>query len=294
MRGETETIGAEESVAMPGISARECLATAPIGAAMIRRACLATATLMSALAAALAAAQEPLRIRVAPTIVAAAGSQATLPIVVDPPDAVPAMSFLNLRGVPPTVSLTDAHAINASSWAVPLASLSGLRVVIPDGISGQSEITISLIAMDGRLLVQTKTMLVIQGSLGNPTAERMPGRVPAAVPGVRVPFPSERSERLSPEDRQRALAFIKKGDESLAAGNVSAARLFYERAADVGLAEGALAVATTFDPDELARQKVLGGLQPDPAAARRWYERAREMGAAEAESRIRRLATHGR
>jgi TPR repeat protein len=60
-------------------------------------------------------------------------------------------------------------------------------------------------------------------------------------------------------------------------------------AADAGLAEGALALAATFDPDELARRQVLGGVQPDRAAARRWYERALELGASEAENYLRRL-----
>jgi hypothetical protein len=100
-----------------------------------------------------------------------------------------------------------------------------------------------------------------------------------------VPAPPESREHVpSPQDRQRALNFLKKGEEMLAAGNVGAARLFYERAADEGLAEGALALATTFDPDELARRQVLG-VQPNQAAARRWYERARELQASEADDR---------
>src|SRR5262245_15225953 len=133
-----------KGAARQGIPAPAYPGGASIGQSKFRGTCLATATLMSALGATLLAAQEPLRLRVAPTIVAAAGSQVALPIAVDPPAAVPARSFLNLRGFPPTVSLTDAHAINAGSWAVPLAGLPGLRIVIPAGISGQSEITVSL------------------------------------------------------------------------------------------------------------------------------------------------------
>jgi TPR repeat protein len=78
----------------------------------------------------------------------------------------------------------------------------------------------------------------------------------------------------------------------MASGNVETARLFYERAADAGLAQGALALAATFDPHELARRQVVGGLRPNPAQAQRWYERARELGAAEAEEPLRRLSAH--
>jgi hypothetical protein len=125
-----------------------------------------------------------------------------------------------------------------------------------------------------------------------------PAGSPAAVRSAGISSPVEPVERaghvhpppaLTPQDRQRALDFLKKGEEMFAAGNVGAARLFYERAADAGLAEGALALAATFDPDELARRQVLGGVQPDRAAARRWYGRALELGASEAENRLDRL-----
>ena len=43
----------------------------------------------------------------------------------------------------------------------------------------------------------------------------------------------------------------KKGDEQLAEGNIAAARLFYERAANIGLVQGAMALAGTFDAQEL-------------------------------------------
>ena len=87
------------------------------------------------------------------------------------------------------------------------------------------------------------------------------------------------------------MRLVKKGDKRLAEGNIAAARLFYERAADAGLAEGALALADTFDAQELARLGVRG-IQPDPNKARRWYERAQQLGAGDAEERLRRIGTH--
>jgi TPR repeat protein len=93
---------------------------------------------------------------------------------------------------------------------------------------------------------------------------------------------------LNPEARERALRLVKKGDEQLADGGVAQARLLYERAAEAGLAQGAMAMAETYDPAELQRLGVRG-LKPDQEQARRWYERARQLGAAEAEQRLRRL-----
>jgi len=82
---------------------------------------------------------------------------------------------------------------------------------------------------------------------------------------------------------------MQKGNQELEDGNVSVARLFYERAADAGLAEAAMALAVTFDPNELAKLKVRG-IVPNAKEARRWYERARQLGAAEAERRMRLLS----
>jgi TPR repeat protein len=49
-----------------------------------------------------------------------------------------------------------------------------------------------------------------------------------------------------------------------------------------------MALATSYDPNELAKLKVIG-LQANAAAARKWYDRAAELGAAEAGERLRRL-----
>jgi TPR repeat protein len=94
--------------------------------------------------------------------------------------------------------------------------------------------------------------------------------------------------RLSAEERQRAEKLVVQGDRYLESGNVAIARQFFQRAADIGLALGALRLAATFDPNELSR---LGtqGVVPSPADARHWYERAKLLGAPEADERLARL-----
>jgi TPR repeat protein len=76
--------------------------------------------------------------------------------------------------------------------------------------------------------------------------------------------------------------------ELLERGDVDAARKFFERAADQGLSQAAMALATTYDPNELAKLKVVG-LQGNAIAARKWYDRAAQLGATEAGERLRRL-----
>jgi hypothetical protein len=66
---------------------------------------------------------------------------------------------------------------------------------------------------------------------------------------------------------------LARGEAKLKAGELGAARLFFERVALAGERRGALGMARTYDPAVLAGLPVLGP-QADPAAAKQWYERA--------------------
>jgi hypothetical protein len=94
-------------------------------------------------------------------------------------------------------------------------------------------------------------------------------------------------------DRARALRFMKKGDEELGDGRVAPARLLYERAAEMGLAQAAMALAATYDAAELAKLN-LSNVAPDAAQARRWYERALALGAKDAGTRLQRLGANAK
>ena len=74
---------------------------------------------------------------------------------------------------------------------------------------------------------------------------------------------------------------LARGDALLSGGDLTSARLFYERAADAGDAGAALRIGETYDPSFLMRVGVIG-VQGDIAEARRWYRRAVDLGAPEA------------
>ena len=89
-------------------------------------------------------------------------------------------------------------------------------------------------------------------------------------------------------------ALLERGNALLRSGDVASARLFYERAADAGEAQGAVRLAETFDPVFLDRA-YLRGVRGDFAAALSWYRRARELGATEVADRFKALeAKRGR
>jgi polar amino acid transport system substrate-binding protein len=103
--------------------------------------------------------------------------------------------------------------------------------------------------------------------------------------------PPKAAPVIGQADRARALRFMKKGDEELGDGRVAPARLLYERAAEMGLAQAAMALAATYDATELARLN-LSNVAPDAAQARRWYERALALGAKDAGTRLQRLGAN--
>ena len=230
------------------------------------------------------------RIVVAPTIIAEPASQAPFVIQVGPPDALPSNSFVRLRGFPTSVSLTEGHAIAPGSWAIPLFGLPSLKAIVPAGVSGRNEISISLVGVDGTTLAESRTSLVIAST---PPPERPqpppPQRQAApmlAPPPVRRPPPTP---DLSDEDKARAERMLAQGAKHLEQGNIGAARMFFQRAAEAGLAAGALRMGATYDPVELGRLEALAGINADRGEARKWYELARDLGAPEATDRLGRL-----
>jgi hypothetical protein len=92
------------------------------------------------------------------------------------------------------------------------------------------------------------------------------------------------------EDASEIAAKMKIGAELVARGDITAARMMFQRAAEAGEAAGAFALAETYDPVVLERLRLRGGITPDLALARAWYERARDLGSFAARERISRLA----
>lgn len=212
--------------------------------------------------------------------------QTVLGITVAPPDRIPRNSFVRLRGLPPMAALSDGHSIAPGAWAVSLASLPGLTLTVPASASGRSEILVTLVSLEGVALAEARATLMIgPQQAGAPTAATILRGTPSfGAP----PAPPAIAPRMTPEDRERALRLMKRGQDELADANLAGARLFFERAADAGLPEAALALGSTYDAAELQRLNIRGGVA-DAKEARRWYERAAQLGAPEASARLQRL-----
>jgi hypothetical protein len=279
-----------------------------------------------------------IRIEAPSMVLAAPASETGLELVISGRGGLPANTFLRIQGLSPKMALSDGHAIAPGAWAVPLAAIERLKVIVPTGHAGKSDVRITLVTIDGGILAEAGLALVVTaatlversrparpqeaplapppgappaalaaGAVTSsappplspppataPAAEAGPAPVPPAAASSRVaalppsmpksdPSPAVAAPASPPsaEAKARAEGFLSRGRALLNDGNIVLARLFFQRAADAGLAEGALAMGETFDAAELRRRGAIG-VQPSPDEARRWYERARELGAGEA------------
>jgi type II secretory pathway predicted ATPase ExeA len=98
-----------------------------------------------------------------------------------------------------------------------------------------------------------------------------PQPAPAAAPVQAAPTPqaAQTTPPASPLPPGVMEALLKRGAESLTLGDVAAARLFYQRAAEAGNGMAAMALGRTYDPTYTMR-----GSTPDPARAAEWYRKA--------------------
>jgi hypothetical protein len=132
--------------------------------------------------------------------------------------------------------------------------------------------------------------------LGGPkpnVATTLPSKMSEGTSTVASPAPGNQPAvpALSAADIAELLA---RGDWLFATGDVTSARLLYERAAAAGEARAAVMLGQTFDPAYLDFAH-LRGLQRDPGTAVFWYRRARDLGATGVASRLKRLeAKEGR
>jgi TPR repeat protein len=77
-------------------------------------------------------------------------------------------------------------------------------------------------------------------------------------------------------------ALLARGDVLFGKGDITSARLFYERAAEEGDAQAAMRLGESYDAAFLARAR-LNGVSGDAASALRWYRYARELEAVKGE-----------
>ncbi len=175
-----------------------------------------------------------LAINIAAVVLAEPEIETPLPIQIAPGDKLPQNSFLRVWGLPPSAILSLGHVISPGSWAVPLSALPTLKLQVPASAAARSQLSISLVGVDGAVLAESKVTLVVMAasalSVGGQAAPP-PANLAAIGSANLAPRPAPQSAAPSPKppENPRALALVAKGNET--------ALQWYARAVKLGAPE---------------------------------------------------------
>lgn len=204
-------------------------------------------------------------------------------------------SLLTIRGLPKTISLSAGFRFE-DSWAVSLSDVDSLAMFAPSDFNGRFNMEIQLIRGQDvppeklTVAVEIKPRSEVIETAGvtsraayGGSATRAGAPEPVVAPPMMLPAPA----KLTPKEET---TMIERGNRLLQTGDITAARMVFERLGRRESAKGAFAAGLTFDPDFFRTLKVVG-MKPDVRKARDWYKKAAQLGHQEAGNRLSSLGT---
>ena len=235
-----------------------------------------------------------------------------------------AESAVIIRGLLPGMELSNGDAVAADASQVAATTLGKTWIAPPESFIGSADLVAELRLPDNKIADR----LAIQLEWGPPISPE-PTRGPSdwEEPGLPIsptsappqldrqqivagpPIspeptqgPSDREEPGPPIstvpaprqlDGEEIAVLLKRGKDLIATGDLAAARLVLQRAADANDIEAILALAATYDPYVLRELKVYS-FAADAGMARTWYEKARQLGSSAALRRLDMLTSGAR
>jgi hypothetical protein len=194
-------------------------------------------------------------------------------------DAIPlAISLVNadntdivvLNGLPAGSNMTSGRPMGISAWRLFAFELGNAAIRPAQGFLGGADLTVEL--RRGNRTVDHRTLHLEWTR--SPRAATTAALVPAII--------AASTRRLAPEE---VSLLVRRGEDLVANGDIAAARLLLQRAAEAEDPRAALALAASYDPVVLEQMRTQG-LAANAGLARAWYERARQFGSAEASRRL--------
>ena len=130
---------------------------------------------------------------------------------------------------------------------------------------------------------------VVSAKTVNSDAPALPDADHGLLRQTAAPHPELPAPTLETVAASRIIsASISRGDAMLALHDLSAARRYYELAANAGSADAALALGRTYDPTSLVRSGSVSA-QSNGVLAAEWYRKAASLGSTEAGASLRNL-----
>ena len=190
-----------------------------------------------------------------------------MPLEVSVDNAVQNAS-LRLAGLAAGTHLSAGSQVSDSSWQLPLDRLKNVYLYAPTDFVGVMNSALDLLGPDKRLIDRREVRfewLVKKESRPEPDGSTWPTN-PAPVQSL---------------NGDLASTLMRRGQDFLGTGDIAAARVLFGRLADAGIADGAFAMAQTYDPHYLNVHKVVG-VVGNESKARAFYQQAAQLGSVEA------------
>jgi hypothetical protein len=173
-----------------------------------------------------------------------------------------------IGGIAPGSALTAGTQLGPNTWRVSVEELTGTVITPPRGFVGAMDLTLELRLAD------------------NTAADRKSLRLEWSGDGTPAPAKSE-PRRLATSE---IALMVKNGTEYMTNGNIGAARMMLQPAAEAGNPVATFALAETFDPLVLRKLNTKGGIAANVGLAQAWYQKAKDLGSTVAPERLERLS----
>ena len=173
-----------------------------------------------------------------------------------------------IGGLAPGSTLSAGTQLGPNTWRLSAEELTGAAITPPSGFAGAVDLTLELRLAD------------------NTVADRRSLRLEWSGDGAPAPAKSQ-PRRLATSE---IALMVKNGTEYMANGNIGAARMMLQPAAEAGDPVAAFALAESFDPLVLRKLNTKGGITANVGLAQTWYQKAKDLGSAAAPERLERLA----
>jgi TPR repeat protein len=173
-----------------------------------------------------------------------------------------------ISGLAPGSTLSAGTQVGPDTWRLSVEELTRAAITPPSGFVGAVDLTLELRLAD------------------NTVADRRSLRLEWSGDGAPAPAKSQ-PRRLATSE---IALMVKNGIEYMANGNIGAARMMLQPAAEAGDPVAAFALAETFDPLVLRKLNTKGGITANVGLAHTWYQKAKDLGSDVARERLERLA----
>jgi hypothetical protein len=198
---------------------------------------------------------------------------------------------LEIGGVPEGMTISPGRAMGTGRWRIAANDIGSAIIHPPLGFDGPANLDIELRRTDDT--VADHRFLHVKWASSPAVADR--AEPPTGAPAVSNPRAGKKAahavsqQTVARVDREQLDFLVKRGVGLITEGDIAAARVLLQRAAELRDARAAFALGATYDPIMLTMLQARG-VTADARVALDWYKKASEFGSHEASQRLNVLA----